>query len=133
MYPGSDKLDAALLLGPCHGLPRSEQLEWTLRAIERELAVGPFLYRYSGMQQEEGAFLACSFWRVQALVRSGHVDEARSALDDTIAQLGCGHGVLHEMVDPETGEMLGNFPQGLSHLGLIHAATAVSEALGVPV
>ena len=61
MYPGSDKLDASLALAVRFGFDSRKRLLQTLDAIDRELGAGPFHYRYSGMQEEEGCFLACSF------------------------------------------------------------------------
>ena len=101
----------------------------TIAAVREELGRGPLLHRYTGMDKEEGAFLACSFWAVEALAFTGQVAEARELMERTLAATGSA-GLLGEMVDPDSGEMLGNIPQALSHLALINAASAVQEVGG---
>lgn len=127
MYPGSDKLDASLALAVRFGFNGRERLLQTLDAIDRELGVGPFHYRYSGMQEEEGCFLACSFWMVAARAQLGFRAEARERFDRLTADLSHGHGVLAEMVDPATGAFLGNLPQGLSHLSHLMALSVLQD------
>lgn len=127
MYPGSDKLDASLALAVRFGFDGRERLLQTLDAIDRELGAGPFHYRYSGMQEQEGCFLACSFWMVAARAQLGLRDEARASYDRLTAALSQGHGVLAEMVDPATGAFLGNLPQGLSHLSHLMALSVLQE------
>lgn len=131
-YAGGDDLDAALLLAVRVGyLPADDpRLLTTLDAIRRELgAGGPLLYRYTGQAAKEGAFLACSFWLVEALARAGRLDEARATMEELLA-LGNDVGLYSEEIDPASGEFLGNFPQGLTHLALINAAVAVERAAG---
>ncbi|MGJ7581044.1 glycoside hydrolase family 15 protein [Variovorax sp. RHLX14] len=130
MYPGSDKLDASLALAVRFGFDGRERLEKTLDAIDRELGTGPFHYRYSGMDQEEGCFLACSFWIVAARAQLGQRADARDRYDRLTAALSQGHGVLAEMVDPATGAFLGNLPQGLSHLAHLMALSVLNERTG---
>jgi GH15 family glucan-1,4-alpha-glucosidase len=123
-YAGSDQLDASTLLAGQTGFDRGERLAGTVAAIQRELAAGPLVYRYTGMKSEEGAFLACSFWLVSALTHLGCLDKAASLMDDAVG-LANDVGLLAEQMSGAStpGHMLGNFPQGLSHLALINAAT----------
>ena len=126
---GSGELDAALLLLARTGfLSGSDQrFQDTVAAIRDELADGPWLYRRSGAQAEEGAFVACSFWLVDALVRSGQVKRARELWRELTARAS-DLGLFAEEIDPESGAFLGNIPQGLSHLALINAAVLLADA-----
>ena len=125
-YAGTDDLDAATLLAGPTGFERGPRLADTIAAIQRELADGPFVYRYTGMQHEEGAFLACTFWLVNALSASGDAAAATTLMDQAVG-LTNDVGLLSEQMDPATGAMLGNIPQGLSHLALINAALALEQ------
>lgn len=127
MYPGSEKLDASLALAVRFGFDGRERLILTLQAIDRELGAGAFHYRYSGMSEEEGCFLACSFWMVMAWAQLGFRDDARRRFDRLTESLAHGHGVLAEMVDPATGDFLGNLPQGLSHLSHLMALSVLND------
>ncbi|WP_129338641.1 glycoside hydrolase family 15 protein [Cellulomonas endophytica] len=133
MHPGSDALDASILLHAMSGFDRSGRMSSTVDVLRRELGTGPWLHRYTGMDREEGAFVACSFWGVAALAHLGRLDEARAWMDELLAE-SSDVGVWAEMVDPATGHFLGNLPQALSHLALVQAAVAVWDAEGrVPV
>jgi GH15 family glucan-1,4-alpha-glucosidase len=130
MFPGSVKLDASVLRISRMGFldVAGERFRSIVDAIREELDAGEgLLYRYSGQQRTEGAFVACSFWLVEALARAGRVDEARETMRRVLAH-GNDVGLFAEEIDPETGAFLGNFPQGLSHLALINAAAAIRRA-----
>jgi GH15 family glucan-1,4-alpha-glucosidase len=127
-----ETLDAALLLAVALGYApaRSPRLVGTVDAVRRELADGPLVRRYladDGLPGGEGAFVACSFWLVEALARQGRTEEAAALMD---GMLGCANdvGLYAEEIDPATGDFLGNFPQALSHLSLINAARAIACA-----
>jgi len=124
----TDELDAAVLLvgGMDYVAPDDPRLHATIDAVRAELGHGPLLYRYSGMQDQEGCFLACSFWLVEALARSGRRDEAKAVMDELVG-LANDVGLYGEELDPQTGAMLGNFPQALTHLSLISAAFALER------
>ncbi len=126
MYPGSPDLDASVLLHAPSGFDRGERMSSTIDALTEELGAGPHLYRYSGMPQEEFAFVACGFWRVTALACVGRGDEAIALMDELVAHTN-DVGILAEMIDPADGAFWGNLPQALSHLALINAAFTVGE------
>jgi len=127
-YPGTDRLDASLALAVRFGFPGGERLCATLDAIDRGLGRGAYHYRYSGAEREEGCFLACTFWMIEARAVFGEVTVAEAALADLLAALDRGVGVWTEMADPDTGAFLGNMPQGLTHLAHILALDALGTA-----
>jgi len=126
-YAGSDGLDASVLLGAITGFDRGERMSSTLDAVAVELSAGPHLFRYTGMASEEASFVACSFWRVTALHLCGRTDEAAGLLEQLVGQTN-DVGLLAEMIDPSTGDFMGNLPQALSHLALLHAVSRMAEA-----
>jgi GH15 family glucan-1,4-alpha-glucosidase len=106
----------------------------TIDATEKALTdEAGLVYRYrtdegvDGLEGEEGTFLLCTFWLAEALALSGQVDRAR-AVFERAAAFANDLGLLAEEVDATTGELLGNFPQAFSHIGLVNAAWAIAQA-----
>ena len=127
---GGRDLDAALLRLPLDRVLDGRDPLWlaTLAAIDRELVRDDLVWRYrndDGLPGEEGAFVACCFWRVAALARSGRRSEADAAMRHLLS-LGNKLGLFAEELAPD-GAMLGNFPQGLSHAAIIEAAWALAQ------
>lgn len=129
MFPGSDDLDASVLLHAMSGFDRGDRMSSTIDALTDELGEGALLYRYSGVQQEEYTFVACAFWRASALACVGRHDEAIAAMDELVGMTN-DVGILAEMIDPADGAHWGNLPQALSHLALINAALTIKELTG---
>jgi GH15 family glucan-1,4-alpha-glucosidase len=126
----SNELDCGTLLLARRGYadPRGERMNGTIDAIRRELhAEGPLFYRYSGIQDEENAFLACSFWMVEALSAAHRLDEAAELMDGVVG-LASDLGLYSEEMEPSNRAMRGNFPQALTHLALINAASMFVRA-----
>lgn len=136
-FYGSHGLDAALLL-----LPRLGFLPWedprivgTVEAVRRELDHDGFVLRYSvgadggvdGLPGDEGAFLICSFWLVDALQGIGRTSEA-AALFTRLCALANDVGLLAEEYDARAARLVGNFPQAFSHIGLVNAARHLDPA-----
>ncbi len=124
----SDVLDAAVLLMPLVGFasPLDPMWQSTLRAIDHELVSDSLVYRYDpnaspdGLPGEEGTFSICTFWYIDALARSGRLEDARLVFEKMLTY--ANHlGLYSEEIGP-SGEQLGNFPQAFSHLALINAA-----------
>jgi GH15 family glucan-1,4-alpha-glucosidase len=129
---GEPQLDASLLEIPIVGFldGRDPRVTGTIDAVREELGRGDLVYRYradDSLQGEEGAFLPCSFWLVQALALNGRFEEASRLFDDVNRRAGA-LGLLPEEIDPDTGRFLGNFPQGLTHIALVNAAATLRDA-----
>ena len=127
-WSGEESLDAGVLRAARMSYPERERIGSTVDAIRGRLTAAPgLLYRTTEHVGREGAFVACSFWLVEALARLGRVEEACETMEQILPYAN-DLGLFSEEIDPESGELLGNFPQGLSHLALINAAGAVQDA-----
>ena len=125
--------DASNLLLPALGLidPLDARFRSTVRAYEKELAPHGLMLRYKhpdDFGHTTSAFSICSFWWVEALAMMGEVDEAVT-LFRRLEKYANPLGLFSEDIEPETGALLGNFPQAYTHVGLIHAAITISEIL----
>ncbi len=124
-YYRANKIDASLLLLPLVGFlpPTDKRIQGTIRAIEKHLMTDGFLKRNRPDRKTErqGAFLACSFWLVQALALMGRKRDAEK-LFRKLLRLTNDVGLLSEEYDTRTRELIGNFPQALSHIALVNAA-----------
>jgi GH15 family glucan-1,4-alpha-glucosidase len=126
---GAKQLDASLLLIPHVGFlpPDDARVRGTLEAIEKRLLVDGFVMRYNtaasedGLPVGEGAFLACSFWLVDAYVLQHRWQDARDLFDRLLA-LRNDVGLLSEEYDPRTRRLVGNFPQAFTHVALVSSA-----------
>ncbi len=136
---GSKELDASLLLIPQMGFlpPDDKRVIGTIEAIQRELSTEDgFVVRYptlgvetgvDGLEGDEGAFLACSFWLADDLAMIGRVDEARQ-LFERLLSLRNDVGLLAEEWDPKLKRQVGNFPQAFSHVPLIDTALRLTAS-----
>jgi GH15 family glucan-1,4-alpha-glucosidase len=130
---GDDALDASTLLLPIVGfLPANDpKVRATVNAVaERLTDSSGLVYRYrapDGLAGDEGSFLLCTFWLAHALALGGEVARAREVFGRAAA-FANDLGLLAEEVDGRTGELLGNFPQAFSHVGLVNAAWAIAQA-----
>jgi len=131
----TDVMDASLLLMPIEGFiePRDPMWLSTLRAMDKELVSDSLVYRYNpaaspdGLHGDEGTFSLCTFWYVDALARSGRLDEAVLTFEKM--QTYANHlGLFSEEIGA-SGEQLGNFPQAFTHLSLINAALTLNREL----
>ena len=131
---GSPNLDAALLLLPTVGFVDFDdpRMVGTVAAIRQDLMENGLVLRYrtgktaDGVGGREGSFLACTFWLAECLARQGQLDDARVMFDRALAT-GNDLGLFAEEYDPRSKQMLGNFPQALTHLSHIAAAVALTS------
>jgi GH15 family glucan-1,4-alpha-glucosidase len=136
-YYGSKDPDASLLVLPLVGFlpPEDPRIRGTLELIQRELADGPFVYRYppaqnvDGLPAGEGTFLLCSFWLADSLAVQGCHKEAREIFEKML-ELRNDVGLLPEQYSIVDRRFLGNFPQAFSHVGLINSARILIPKLG---
>ncbi len=124
-------LDAALLLLPVVGFVAfdDERMRRTTDAVREQLDACGLLYRYREDDQlpgHEGAFLACSFWLAECYARQGRLAQAREVFDRAMGAASP-LGLFSEQVDPDSGELLGNYPQTLTHLSHVAAALALAQ------
>ncbi len=130
---GDDALDASNLVMPMVGfLPATDpKMRATIDAIAERLTDSRGLvYRYrapDGLEGEEGTFLLCTFWLAEALALAGDMNRARKTFEAAVEFVN-DVGLLSEEVDPTSGELIGNFPQAFSHIGLVNAAWAIAQA-----
>ncbi len=129
-----DSLDATGLLIPKMGLLpfRDRRVQGTIKATMERLMSHGMVYRYEGddgLPGQEGAFLLCTFWLVNALTLSGRLEEAEELFLSVIGRIGR-LGLLSEQIAPGSGEYLGNYPQAFSHIGLINSALYLGRAKG---
>ena len=135
---GSDELDAAALLMPIVGfLPATDQrMRSTIEAIASDLTEDGLVLRYrneaglnvDGLVGEEGTFVICSFWLVSCLRIGGRGRARRGPVRRVSRATPTTSGLLAEEIDTATGELLGNFPQAFSHIGLVTAAWQIDQA-----
>ena len=132
---GEKEVDASLLFIARVGFidPKDPRMLGTIDAIRSTLGGDGLLYRYDtrktkdGLPAGEGAFVACTFWLVEALALAGRVDEAHALFDDVVRHANDA-GLFSEEIDVHKGALLGNFPQALTHIALLNAALALAEA-----
>ncbi len=130
-----DALDASMLLAPMVKFvsPTDPRMLGTLDAIERELQSDNLVRRYDprvapdGLGEEEGTFSICTFWLAEDLARAGRLEQARLIFEKMLGY--ANHLGLYSEEIGLTGELLGNFPQAFTHLGLISAAVNLDRAL----
>lgn len=129
---GHPIMDASLLLLPEVDFVHynDERMIRTTDSVWEDLEEGGLLRRYApcddGLPGSEGVFLPCSFWLTECLARQGRRDKALEIFERALST-GNDLGLFSEEYDTHSNEMLGNFPQALTHLALIQAAVALAE------
>jgi GH15 family glucan-1,4-alpha-glucosidase len=134
-YEGGDVLDASLVLMPRMGfvVPNDPRWRSTLAAMDRTLVTDSLVYRYDpaaspdGLPGEEGTFSLCTFLYVDALARSGRLEDARLTFSKMLTY--ANHLGLYSEEIGAAGQQVGNFPQAFTHLALIAAATSLDREL----
>jgi GH15 family glucan-1,4-alpha-glucosidase len=126
------EVDASLLLMGCLGYadPASARMRGTYSRVHERLARNGLLMRYEpgfdGFSAPEGAFGICSFWAIDNLAKRGDKEEADRAFRH-VTGFANDVGLLAEEIDPDSGALLGNFPQAYTHVGMINAALAMER------
>jgi GH15 family glucan-1,4-alpha-glucosidase len=108
--------------------PQDPRFLGTVALVEQELKRGDYVYRYSEPDDfgvPQNAFLVCTFWYIDALAMTGRKEEARALFANLVSQRNP-HGLLAEHIDPQSGELWGNFVQTYSMVGFINSATRLS-------
>lgn len=129
---GERALDASALALPLMGfLPATDpRVRSTVQRIQERLTAHGLVYRYladDGLPGGAATFALCSFWLVDNLASAARVDEAR-ALFERVTGYANDVGLLAEEIDPASGDLLGNYPQGFTHLALIRSALTIARA-----
>jgi GH15 family glucan-1,4-alpha-glucosidase len=125
---GSDQLDASVLFLPIVGFidARDPRMRSTIEAIQRDLTEGPHVHRWA---DDPNGFIICGYWLAQCLHLLGDRGGARHQFQ-ALAELRNDVGLLAEMADPATGELIGNIPQAFSHVGLVNTAWRLTQEIG---
>jgi len=130
---GGSDIDASLLVMPLVGYCEADspRMLSTCKAISDKLSRNGLIYRYlavdDGLTGVEGSFGICNFWMAEVMARAGRREESRHYFEQLVKRVNT-VGLWSEEMDPATGEYLGNYPQAFTHIGLINAALALSEA-----
>lgn len=129
---GSTAIDATALQVPLTGFlpPDDPRVVASVREVERRLVRNGHVFRYlndDGLPGDEGAFTYCSLWLASSYARLGRIEDAERQLDHVLSHAN-DVGLLSEEIDPDTGELLGNYPQAFSHVGVLDAVHAIERA-----
>ena len=128
-----DTLDASLLTLPLVGYceAASPRMASTIESVMERLAKNNLVYRYvnvdDGLPGDEGTFGVCTFWLAENLAKAGKLQQAVEVFE-TMLHHASPTGLFSEEIDPDSHELLGNYPQGFTHIGLINAALSIDEA-----
>lgn len=129
-----NKLDASLLtlslVGYCDA--NSARMASSVKAIFARLSKNNLIYRYKdlddGFSGDEGSFGVCNFWLVENLAKAGQLEQAINIFESML-KYASPAGLFSEEIDPDSHKLLGNYPQGFTHIGLINAALSLNEAI----
>ncbi len=130
-YYGGESLDASTLLMPIVGLidPKDPRMVSTVKRSEEQLTVNGLMFRYTHPDElgnPENAFAICTFWLIDALILMGQKKRARQYFH-RLLKMGNSLGLFSEHINPTTGEMIGNFPQGYTHVAVINTAMLLAR------